>query len=140
MFTDIVTPRFGDVDGLGHINNTILAAWFELGRNSFFRIFEPNLDLSHDKWTLIMAHTDYDFLKEMFFNGSVEIRSYVSRVGNKSFTVYQEAWQNGRLCVKGSAVLVHYDFINKVTTPIPEHIKSKLMEHLVNPDKLHVPD
>lgn len=140
MFTDIVTPRFGDVDGLGHINNTILAAWFELGRNSFFRIFEPNLDLSHDKWTLIMAHTDYDFLKEMFFNGSVEIRSYVSRVGNKSFTVYQEAWQNGRLCVKGSAVLVHYDFINKVTTPIPEHIKSKLMEHLVNPDKLYVPD
>ncbi len=137
MFTDIVTPRFGDVDGLGHINNTVLAVWFELGRNGFFRMFEPDLNLSHEKWTLIMAHTDFDFVGEMFFEFPVEIRSYISRVGSKSFTVYHEAWQNGHLCVKGSAVCVHYDFINKVTTEIPESIKEQLREHLVDPEKLH---
>ncbi|NLI62279.1 MAG: acyl-CoA thioesterase [Methanosarcinaceae archaeon] len=137
MFKDIVTPRFGDVDGLGHINNTVLAAWFEIGRNHYFRLFTPDLDLSHDKWVLIMAHTDYDFLKEMFFGENVEIRSYIGRIGTKSFTVYQEAWQRGQLCVKGNAVVVHYDFINKVSTPIPNDIKEELKKYLVDPETLH---
>ncbi|WNY26097.1 thioesterase family protein [Methanolapillus millepedarum] len=135
MFTTKVTPRFGDVDGLGHINNVVLGNWFELGRNPIFRMFEPNLNLSYDTWTLIMAHTDFDFLDELFFQYDVEIRTYVIRIGTKSFTTYHEAWQEGRLCVKGSAVVVHYDFKNKVTTPIPEHIKAQLAEHLIEMPK-----
>ncbi|KUK74851.1 MAG: Thioesterase, partial [Methanobacterium sp. 42_16] len=33
MYTISVTPRFGDADGLRHINNIVLAEWFELARN-----------------------------------------------------------------------------------------------------------
>jgi acyl-CoA thioester hydrolase len=135
MFTTTVSPRFGDVDGLGHINNTVLAVWFELGRNPFFRFFEPNLNLSPETWPLIMAHTDYDFVDELFFQYDVEIRSYISRIGNKSFTVYQEAWQEGRFCVKGSAVVVHYNFKKKETTLIPEEKKKFLEKHLYIPEK-----
>ena len=135
MFIITVSPRFGDIDGLGHINNTVLAGWFELGRNPLFRFFEPNLNLSHDHWTLIMAHTDYDFVGELFFQYDVEIRTVISRIGAKSFTVYHEAWQEGRLCVKGSAVVVHYDFIRKETTPIPEDKKKLLAEHLAAPEQ-----
>lgn len=131
MFATTVTPSFGDVDGLGHINNTVLARWFEMARNPIFRIFEPNLDLSHDKWTLIMAHTEFDFVGELFFEFDVELRTSVEKIGTKSFTVYQEAWQEGRLCVRGKAVVVHYDFRKKVTTPIPEDIKIRLSEHLI---------
>ncbi|MDL2228658.1 acyl-CoA thioesterase [Treponema sp. OttesenSCG-928-L16] len=131
MFTAVVTPRFGDVDGLGHINNTVLAAWFELGRNPLFRIFEPDLNLSHETWPLIMARTEYDFVDELFFQYNVEIRTYVHHIGTKSFTTYHEAWQEGRLCVKGKAVVVHYDFLKKETTPIPEDKKELLAEHLM---------
>ena len=134
MFTTTVTPRFGDVDGLGHINNTVLANWFELGRNPLFRMFEPDLNLSHDTWTLIMAHTDYDFVDELFFQYDVEIKTFVARVGTKSFTTYHEAWQNGRLCVKGNAAVVHYDFNKKMTTEIPEEIKEQLRAHLLPED------
>jgi acyl-CoA thioester hydrolase len=77
-----------------------------------------------------MAHTDYDFIDQLFFEFDVEIRTYISRIGNKSFTVYHEAWQEGRLCVKGNAVVVHYDFIKKQTTPIPEDKKKLLETHL----------
>jgi acyl-CoA thioester hydrolase len=136
MFITTVTPRFGDVDGLGHINNTVLAVWFELGRNPIFRIFEPNLNLSYDHWTLIMAHTDYDFVGELFFQYDIEIRTAISRIGAKSFTVYQEAWQEDRRCVKGNAVIVHYDFQKKESTPIPEDKKKLLAEHLAEPDIL----
>ncbi|MDL2261605.1 acyl-CoA thioesterase [Methanimicrococcus sp. OttesenSCG-928-J09] len=131
MFTTTVTPSFGDIDGLGHVNNTVLAKWFELARNPIFRIFEPHLNLSHDVWPLIMAHTDFDFVGEMFFEFDVELRTYVEKIGTKSFTVYHEAWQEGRLCVYGKAVLVHYNFNEGVTTPIPEDKKAVLTQHMV---------
>ena len=130
MFSIIISPRFGDVDALGHINNTVLAAWFELARNPLFRFFEPDLNLSHETWPLIMAHTDFDFLDELFYQYDAEIRTCISRIGTKSFTVYHEAWQQGRLCVKGSAVIVHYDFMTKQSTPIPEEKKKLLRDHL----------
>jgi acyl-CoA thioester hydrolase len=130
MFTTTVSPRFGDIDGLGHINNVVLAEWFELGRNPLFRIFEPNLRVAHGVWPLIMAHTEYDFVGEIFFQHDVEIRTFIGRIGTKSFTVCHEAWQEGRLCTTGSAVIVHFDFIERKSTPIPEDKKKLLAEHL----------
>ncbi|MDR0376461.1 MAG: acyl-CoA thioesterase [Spirochaetaceae bacterium] len=129
MFITTVTPRFGDVDGLGHINNVVLAGWFELARNPLFRIFEPNLNLSHETWPLIMAHTEYDFVDQLFFQHDVELRTWIGRIGVKSFTVCHEAWQEGRLCTTGAAVVVHFDFQKSKSTPLPEEKKKLLAEH-----------
>jgi acyl-CoA thioester hydrolase len=134
MFTTTVTPRFGDMDVLGHINNTVLAVWFEQARNPLFQIFTPDLKISPETFPLIMAHTEYDFVDELFFQYDVEIRSFVSRIGTKSFTFYHEAWQQGRLCVTGKAVIVHYDFNTKKSTELPAEKKALLAEHLLPPD------
>jgi acyl-CoA thioester hydrolase len=131
MISMKVTPRFGDIDGLGHVNNVVLAGWFELARNPLFRIFEPNLDLSHEKWPLIMAHTDYDFTDQIFFQYEVELRTSIDRIGTKSFTIYHEAWQEGRLCTKGKAVVVYFDFLKNMSIPIPEEKKKLLEKHLL---------
>ena len=130
MFSTIIQPRFGDMDMLGHINNTVLAIWFETARNPLFGIFAPDLRID-ENFPLIMAHTEYDFIDELFFQYEVEVRSWISRIGTKSFTMYHEAWQQSRLCVKGSAVIVHYDFKAKQSTPLPEDKKKLLSEHLL---------
>ena len=131
MFSTKVTPRFGDMDILGHVNNTVPVAWFELARNFLYSMFDPELKLEKNTFSLIMAHTDYDYVAQLYFKYEVEIRSWISRIGTKSFTVYQEAWQQGKLCVKGSAVVVHYDFVAEKSTPIPEDKKKLLAEHLL---------
>ncbi|WP_462273285.1 acyl-CoA thioesterase [Methanohalophilus sp.] len=131
MFKLTVTPRFGDVDGLRHVNNTVIPEWFEMGRNPIFRIFTPDLDLTPEKWRLIMARTEFDFLGEMYFDGDVEIRTYIARLGNSSFTIGHEAWQRGELKAKGKAVIVHYDFMEKKSLPIPPEIRTRLEEHLI---------
>ena len=131
MLTITVTPRFGDVDVLGHINNTTPAIWFEQARNPFFRIFSPDLIVTHDTWRLIMAHTDFDFVDELFYGHDVEIRTGVSRIGTKSFTIYHEAWQREKLCVKGNAVVVYYDFRAKQSMAIPQDKKELLSRHLI---------
>jgi acyl-CoA thioester hydrolase len=130
MFSITVTPRFGDLDILGHINNTVPVVWFELARNPLFRIFDPGMKFSRETFPLIMAHTDYDYLDQLYFQYEVEIRSWISRIVSKSFTVTHEAWQQGRLCVKGNAVVVHYNFNTQKTTPLPDDKKKMLAEHL----------
>jgi len=131
MFKLTVTPRFGDIDGLRHVNNTVIPEWFEMGRNPIFRIFTPDLDLTPEKWRLIMARTEFDFLGEMYFDGNVEIRTYIVHLGNSSFTIGHEAWQKGELKAKGKAVIVHYDFMEKKSLPIPPEIRARLEEHLI---------
>jgi acyl-CoA thioester hydrolase len=139
MFTTIVTPRFGDVDALGHINNAVMSDWFELARNPVFKIFDPLMRIEHEHWSLIMAHTDYDFVDQIYFQHEVEIRTHVDHIGNKSFSVYHEAWQQERLCAKGHAVMVHFDFTANRSTPLPEDKKKLLAEHLFNAEKQNPP-
>ena len=136
MFTEKVTPRFGDADGLRHINNTALVEWFEVGRNPIFRMFTPDLDLSYEKWKLILVRTEFDYLGQMYYGIDVEIKSYITHIGNSSFTIGHEAWQDGELKAKGKAVLVHFDFLNQRSMPIPELIKAQLQEHLILEDNV----
>jgi acyl-CoA thioester hydrolase len=131
MFSTIVSPRFGDIDGLGHINNTVLPVWFEIGRNSVFRLFSPDLDLSPNAWHLILVRTEFDFLRQMYFRSDVEIRTFIAKIGNSSFTVGHEAWQEGELKVKGQAVLVYYDFKLQKAMPLPEPIRNILKTHML---------
>lgn len=131
MFKINVTPRFGDTDALRHINNNVIGDWFELGRNDLFKFFTPDLQLSDESWKLIMVRTETDFIGQMFFGCDVEIRTYILHIGNTSFTIGHEAWQNGELKAKGKNVVVHYDFIEQTKMPIPEDIRLKLEEHLV---------
>lgn len=128
MFKTTVTPRFGDMDGLRHINNTVLPVWFEQSRNPIFRIFTP--DLNPAKWKLIMVRTEFDFVDELFYGIDVEIKTYVLNIGNTSFTVGHEAWQYGKLRAKGKAIMVHYDFGLKKSIQIPDSIRESLKEHL----------
>nr|AGS52976.1 conserved protein [uncultured bacterium contig00030] len=131
MFSITVNARFGDLDALGHINNTVPSYWFELGRTPVLQIFDPELTVDKKNFPLIMAHIDFDFVDQLYLKGDVEIKTWISKIGTKSFTVAHEAWQQGRLCVKGSAVIVHYDFNTEQTTPIPEDKRKLLEEHLV---------
>ncbi|MDR3222697.1 MAG: acyl-CoA thioesterase [Methanobrevibacter sp.] len=131
MFKIKITPKFGDVDGLKHITNTILADWFETGRNDIFKFFTPDFDLSYEKWKLIMARTSYDFVGQMYLGKDVEIRTFILKIGNSSFTIGHEAHQDGELKVKGEAVCVHFDFIEQKSKPIPDDIRKKLEKHII---------
>jgi Predicted thioesterase len=132
MWKKTVTPRFGDVDGLRHINNCMTPVWFELAREPLYRFFHPDLNL--EKWELIIARITVDYVAQMRLGSDIEIRTWVKKVGRSSFTIYQEAWQDGQLGSKGEAVLVHYDFVNLKSLPIPEDVAAAMMQHLVDPD------
>ena len=130
MYNITVNPRFGDIDLLGHVNNVVPSHWFELARTQVMKLFDPELKLTRETFPLILVHTDYDFVSQVYLKYEIEIKTWVSKIGTKSFTISHEAWQQGRLCVKGNAVIVHYDFNTEQSTPLPEEKRKLLEEHL----------
>jgi len=134
MITETITPALYDTDALGHINNCTLARWFEQARNPIFKIFMPENFSELSNWNLIMARTEYNFTAEIFLDAPVEVRSWIEKVGNSSFTTYHELWQTNRLCANGAATMVHYDFQEKKSVPISPEIRNQLSQHLQSDD------
>lgn len=131
MFRETITPRFGDIDGLRHVNNTVIPGWFEQARNPIYRIFNP--EFAFEGWNLILARYEIDFVLPLVITGDVTIRTWVSRVGTSSFEVSQDAAQAGTVCTRGKTVLVHYDFAQGRPLAIPDAIRGRLREHAEGP-------
>ena len=128
MLIRTVTPQLCQIDFFRHVNHLAVPAWFELAREPLYRIFSP--EMSFDDLTMIMAHIELDFLHQMYLGHDVEIRTIVSKIGNSSFTVEQEAWQLEQCCTRGRVVLVHFDFKTQKSVPLPEDIRRRLAEYL----------
>lgn len=124
MYITTIEPRFGDADGMGHITNTALPLWFKRARNPVYRIFNPDLDLG--KWNLVMARLEVEYAGELFYGRDVEVRTSVSRIGETSFDVAQEAWQDGARRAAGRVVLVQIDLEGRRPSPIPPDIRRAL--------------
>lgn len=123
----VITPRFYETDAFGHINNTVVAGWFETGRAAVFELFaDPDRPAV---MPLILARIEVDFVGQIYYGADVEIRTRVGDLGNSSFEVLQEAWQKETLVARGRAVQVHFDHATQRSAPLPDD-KRKLLEAL----------
>ncbi|MFP3352468.1 thioesterase family protein [Pseudoalteromonas sp. SIMBA_153] len=129
MFTEKVMPRFSETDALGHINNTVLPVWFEAARVPIFKFFTP--DLNPHNWKLIIAKVEVSFVGELFYAHEVTINTSIEQIGNSSFVIRQEAWQQDKCCAIGKTVMVRYDFVSKTKQPLSTDEKAALTQHLV---------
>jgi len=129
MFSNTFEPRFLETDALGHINNTVLPMWFEASRDPVFKFFTPQMDVNN--WKLILASFSINFHAETHYGSSVEIKTYISRIGNSAFDVYQECWQGGHKTVSGTATLVHFCHSQKVSLALTQQQIALLQDHLL---------
>ena len=128
MFSLVITPRASETDAAGHINNTVSPIWFEAGRREIFRMLTP--DLSFARWRAALVNMNVDYLAQIFFQHDVEVRTWVQRVGTKSFTLYEEIWQRDTLCTRGTVTYVYFNYETQASEPIPDAVAAKLREHL----------
>ena len=123
IFTNIV-PRVSETDGVGHINNVFVPIWFEAGRREIFRIFSPNLDFVN--WKLALVKVTVEYIDQLYLAENVEIRTGIEKIGNSSFTIKEGIYQTNRLCAKGEAIYVNYNFKEKKSEAISKEIRDKL--------------
>lgn len=117
-------PRFNDTDALGHINNASYSTWFEEARRPVFKFFIPDLD--PQKWTLILARVEVDFLAQGHYQKETLITTKVEKIGNSSFVLLQEAYQEGTIICRGKSVMVHFDYKTNKSVAIPDSIRKNL--------------
>jgi acyl-CoA thioester hydrolase len=129
MFRMTVTPRFYETDALGHINNTVMSGWFEAAREPVFRFFNPALAL--DKWNLILAKVEIDYVAQTQYGHDVLVITGIEKIGNASFVVAQEAWQNDVCVAKGRAVQVYFNYDTQKSEPLPADIRVELEKHMM---------
>lgn len=128
MFEMTVQPRFYETDAFGHVNNTVFAGWFETAREPIFRIFSPNLNIS--QMSLILARIEIDFVAQTHYGEPVLIKTWIAKIGHRSFVVMHEAWQQQRCVARGQAVQVSFDFEQQQSIPVPDDIRLALSAHL----------
>ncbi|MGL4474824.1 MAG: acyl-CoA thioesterase [Shewanella sp.] len=130
MLSIELAPRFNETDALGHINNTVIPAWFEAGRTGVFAMFNPSLSIAN--WNLIVAGYTVAFKAPTFYGAVVTITTDVSHIGNSSFELRQRCWQHGKLTAEAHTSMVHYNFQDERSEPIPAIVRAALAEHLIS--------
>lgn len=133
MFEKSIVVRFGECDGLGHVNNGTYFTYFEDARIDVFRLFNPDLSLSN--WNLIVASTRADFLKPATYAQTLSILTWIGRIGNSSFTVEQVMMNQAKEYVaRGQTSLIAYDYAAGRSVPLWPAVHKGLAEHLLAPD------
>lgn len=126
MITTKITPQLSDIDSFQHVNYRVVHRWFEEGRLPIYKLFVPDLNL--ERLRLVMVRLEVDYLAEMFLGAEVEIRTSISKIGNTSFHITQEAYQNVKCCARGIVVLVHFDRETKESLPLTPEFRELLKQ------------
>jgi acyl-CoA thioester hydrolase len=119
-----IAPRFYETDALGHINNAAIAAWFEVARVGYLESLGNSGPHEAKNW--VLASLQIDFLAETFYGTDVIADIIDARIGNSSLTVICVMSQDGKMTVRGTAVLVHMDAQTKSSTPIPDTLRQRI--------------
>jgi acyl-CoA thioester hydrolase len=124
-----LTVRFAETDALGHVNNTSYFIYLEEARIRFFESLGFNMGI--DEWNFIMASTKCDFISQGYFNQNLTVKTFVSKIGTKSFVLEHEILcsESKQLIVKGSVVIVFFDFHKQQSEALPESLKEGLRKN-----------
>jgi len=119
-----IPVRWGDLDALGHVNNTVYLRYFESLRVDWLMHFDaaPNPTGVGP----VMANAFCNFLRQIEFPGEIVARHYVDKPGGKSLDTYftlSMADAPDLVCANGGATLVWLDIASKKTVALPEALR-----------------
>ena len=80
---------------------------------------------------MILARMEIDYIGQIYYGRKVSVNTWIEKIGNSSFTVIHEAWQNESLVARGKAVQVYFNFSTQKPERAPEMYRSELEKHLL---------
>jgi acyl-CoA thioester hydrolase len=110
-----VQLRWSDPDSYGHVNHARALSLLEDARLAM-TAGSPGASPGRQP-DLILARLEVDYLRQLYYRvGEILcVRSWLTRMGTKSFTVRQELIQDGEVAIRLDAVLVLFDFASDTT-------------------------
>jgi acyl-CoA thioester hydrolase len=112
--------RWGDMDAMGHVNNTLYFRYLEQARIEWFEALGCPADPGGVGPVIISAHCT--FLKQLRYPGEIEVRTLVGEFGRSSFHTRQ------RIVREGGAKVVWVDQRVEKSLPLPEAMRERLVK------------
>lgn len=124
--------RWGDMDAMGHVNNTVYFRYLEQARIAWFEALGCPPDPVGTGPVIINAHCT--FLKQLRYPGDIEITTHVGDFGRSSFqTLHQIRRVDSPevLAAEGGSKVVWVDQRVEKSSPLPPEMRERLLKPLV---------
>ena len=119
--------RWGDMDAMGHVNNTVYFRFMEQARIAWFERLVPE----DDAWQstgIVIANASCNYKRAMTYPGTVEVKLFVGPTGGASVPTWYELRVDDDPApyADGAAVVVFIDMKSQKSRRIPEAIRARL--------------
>ena len=117
--------QWGEMDAMGHVNNTVYFRWFETARMEYFRRIGGQELQRATGVGPILHSTSARFRAPVTFPDRVEVAARARDLEADRLTMDYLVWSEslGRVAAEGSGVLVAYDYRAGAKAPLPEAIR-----------------
>lgn len=120
-----IAIRWGDMDAMGHVNNTVYFRFMEQARIGWFEGLLP----PGEAWKgtgIVIANASCNFKRAMNYPGTVDVSVYVGPPGGSSVATFYELGIGGELYADGAATVVFVDMARQKPIRIPLPIRERL--------------
>ena len=117
--------RWGDMDAMGHVNNTLYFRYMEIVRIEWLHALGGAPDPKGQGPVIVNAFCN--FLKQLEYPGDVLAKHYVANPGRTSFDAFitlERTDQPGVLYATGGATTVWIDFPQQKSVPLPDWLRA----------------
>jgi acyl-CoA thioester hydrolase len=122
-----VPLRWGDMDAMGHINNTLYFRYMEIVRLDWIFKVGVSMDVRGEGPVIINAFCN--FLRQLTYPGDVRVTMFVANAGRSSFETYhtiERLDEPGVIYAEGGARTVWTDYQAKKSAPMPDWFRAHL--------------
>lgn len=108
VFRHVMPMRWGDLDALNHVNNTLYFRYFEDARMRLFSMagIESSTRIG------VLAHASCDFLKPLHYPATLIVKLVLARLGRSSLdmdTIIETEGEPGVIHARGKSIMVGAD-------------------------------
>ena len=117
--------RWGDMDAMGHVNNTVYFRYLETARIEWMVSVGCNPDPRGQGPVIVNAFCN--FYKQLEYPADVLLKLYVSDPGRTTFETWgtmERVDQPGVICAAGGATTIWVDFPQQKAAPLPEWMRT----------------
>ncbi len=123
-----IPVRWGDMDALGHVNNTVYFVYFESARIAYFDRIGAFSKYDGEGLGPILASTHCNFLRPVAYPATLLCGVRVSRIGHSSFAMDYRIRDKatGVEVATGSCVNVMFDYRAQKKVAVPAFIREAI--------------
>lgn len=124
--------RFADLDAMRHLNNAAFLTFFESARVEYLSLLLGDDPTTRAKFGLIFAECKIHYRAPAFLDEEIRTCVRPAEIARSSVKLEfaMHATANERLLAEGYGTIVGYDYAAGRATPLPEHFKAALREHV----------